>query len=246
MLKNERERQILTYLQNKGYATVKELSQLLFASESSIRRDLTDLESMGNIRRSYGGAEIINTATNVLPFGTRAYDSISEKRVIASKAAELIKEGDIIFLDSSSTGYFLAMEIMDRTDITVVTNSVEILGLLSVGKAAVHSTGGTLSRDNRICLIGRNAEKGFEEIYADKAFFSAKAVSEDGVISDCTQEEVFVRNSMLKNAGEKVFLCNFAKIGKKSAFIQCSLRDVDIMICERDVSGQFGKFCKTV
>lgn len=244
MLKNERTRQILNVLEQKGYASVKELGEMLFASESSIRRDLTELESNGHIRRSYGGAELIKSHTSVLPFNTRTYNNIAEKKIIAAKAARLIGDGNIVFLDSSSTGYFLAYEIMNRADITVVTNSVEILALLSQGKARVHSTGGILSRDNRICLVGRNAEKGFEDVNADIAFFSAGALSDDGVISDCTQEEVFVRNAMLENAALKVFLCNFGKIGKRSAFVQCCLSDVDYLICEEDISEKFGTQCE--
>lgn len=233
-------------LQINGYASVKMLSEMLFASESSIRRDLSDLERAGYIKRSYGGAEIINASSSVLPFNTRAYDCVAEKRVIASKAAELIGDNDIVFIDASSTGYFLAMEIMERADITVITNSIEIIELLSRGQATVHSTGGVLSRNNRVCLVGRNAEHSFEEVFADIAFFSAKAVSEDGIVSDCTQEEIFVRRAMLRNAGNKVFLCNSEKIGRRSSFIQCSLSEIDCFICEKDIGEQFGKLCKTL
>lgn len=203
MFKNERENKIINILEQNGYTSVKSLAEMLFASESSIRRDLTVLEDAGLIRRSYGGAEILSANKFALPFNTRTHDKISEKRLIAIKAARLVNEGDVVFLDSSSTGYFLAMELMDRADITVVTNSIEIIGLLSKGRPIVHSTGGILSSNNRICLVGRNAEKSFEEVFADIAFFSSKALGSDGIISDCTQEEVFVRNSMLKNSTKR-------------------------------------------
>ena len=71
----------------------------------------------------------------------------------------LVGEGAVVFLDSSSTGYFLALQLLERGDITVVTNNIEIIELLSNGKPTVHSSGGILSRDNRTCLVGRNAEK---------------------------------------------------------------------------------------
>lgn len=244
MIKSERENQILDLIEKKGYVSVKETAELLFTSESSIRRDFTELEKAGFIKRSYGGAELIRARKNVLPFTTRADDFAEGKKKIARMAAELINDGDVVFIDSSSTGYFLAMEIMDRADITVVTNSIEIQALLSRGEAVVHSTGGILSRYNRICLVGRNAEKTFEEINADIAFFSSKSLSFDGIISDCTQEEVFVRRSMLKNAAKKVLLMNYEKIGTTSSFKQCNLSDIEILVCDRDVTEQFGKFCK--
>lgn len=245
MLKSERENKILKYLEQNGYSSVKDLSAMLFTSESSIRRDLTHLEDAGLIKRSYGGAEILSANKFVLPFSTRAYDNIREKRIIAQKASKLIGEGAVIFIDSSSTGYFLALDLMDRADITVVTNNIEIIELLSNGKPTVHSTGGILSRDNRTCLVGRNAENSFEEINADIGFFSAKALGLDGVISDCTQEEVFVRKSLLRNSDKKVALFDKYKIGKTSSFKQCSLRDIDILISdETDAISRFKEMCE--
>ena len=243
MLRSEREQKILRFLEQSGYSSVKALSEMLYTSESSIRRDLTRLEEAGLIKRSYGGAELLSSNKFVLPFSTRAHNNISEKRDIAVKAAKLVGEGEVVFLDSSSTGYFLAIELMERADITVITNSIEILGLLSKGKPTVHSTGGILSSNNRICLIGRNAEKSFEEVFADVAFFSAKALGTDGTVSDCTQEEVFVRNSMLKNSRKKVALFSSEKIGKTSSFKQCHLHDIDLLVCDSDKAALFSKMC---
>ena len=149
MLRTERENKILCILEKDGYVSVKALGDMLFTSESSIRRDLTRLEDAGLIKRSYGGAELLSYNKNASPFSTRAHDDVSEKRIIAQKAAGLVGEGAVIFLDASSTAYFLALELMERGDITVVTNNVEVLDILSKGKPIVHSSGGVLSRHNR-------------------------------------------------------------------------------------------------
>ena len=239
MHKTEREEQIVEVLKSSGFVSVKDLSDILYISESSVRRDLTELENKGIVKRSYGGAKLITANTNVLPFYTRAFSSVSEKKIIAQKASELIKDESIIFLDQSSTAYFLAQEICDKSGLTVITNNIEILVLLSQYDMRVHSSGGILSKDNRNCLIGRNAQKTFENIYADFCFFSAKSLSEDGIISDYTQEEVFVRNSMLANAQCKVFLCNGEKFGSHSNYKQCSLADIDYLISEDDSAHRF-------
>ncbi len=239
MFKNEREGKIYDYLEKNRSATVRELSELLYISESSIRRDLASLEKKGLILRSYGGAEIISSSTKVLPFSTRSYDYIAEKQIIASKAVKLINEGDIVFLDQSSTCYFLARAMINMSSITVVTNNLEILNLLCGCGMTVQSSGGVVSRSNVNCLIGNNAQRTFEEIYADIAFFSTRALSSDGIISDYTQEEIFVRNSMLKNADKKVFLCNSAKFDTHSAYKQCLLDDVDFFVSENDKSSRF-------
>ncbi len=243
MLKNEREIQIIDLLNEKGYASVADLSKMLFASQSSIRRDLTNLEKKGMVRRSYGGAELINSKSNILPFSTRAYSCVLEKEQIAKKAATLVKDGDVVFLDQSSTCYFLAGELVNKKGITVVTNSLNTLNLLSLTDLKVISTGGVLSREDRSCLVGEGAEKTYDGIFADIAFFATKSLSADGVISDCTQEEIAVRKIMLKNSAKKVYLCNSAKFDTKSPYIQCTLSDIDILISENN-SEKYEKYCE--
>lgn len=241
MFKNERQREIYDILNTQGFVTVKTLSEQLYTSESSIRRDLSDMESMGLVKRSYGGASIITSHTSVLPFQMRSYNAVEEKRQIAAKASELIKEGDIIFLDQSSTSYFLALTLLNYNSLTVITNNIEILSVLSHTQNTVLSTGGMISKRNTNCLIGNNAQKAFEGVYADLAFFSAKALSADGIISDCTQEETFVRNAMLKNATKRVFLCDSTKMNTHSAYVQCTLADIDVLISDSEQADQYKK-----
>lgn len=243
MLKNEREREIVNILKNKdGFITVKELCEKLYASESSIRRDLSVLENRGIIKRTYGGAELITNFSNVISFNKRAFYNVEAKKVIAKKAAKLIKDGDIIFLDQSSTSFYLANEITRRNSLTVVTNNIEILCLLSGSGIKVISSGGVLSSENRCCFIGSDAQKVFENMYADLAFFSTKALSDDGIISDCTGEEVALRKPMLKNASKKVFLCDSEKFGTRSAYKQCTLSEVDYLVSESECAKKFGSF----
>ena len=239
MLKNEREQEILTVLRETGYLSVKQLSQQMFASESSIRRALSGLESKGLVRRSYGGVELLERHTNVVSFGARAHYNIEAKKNIAEKAALLVRDGDIVFLDQSSTALFLAERLMEKTGLTVVTNNLQILSLLSQSTFTVYASAGRLSESNRMCLVGMDAQKTFESIYADFLFFSANAISDDGVISDCNREEVFVRNTMLANADRKVFLCDSGKFGKHSAFRQCCLGDLDYLVSEGESAGRW-------
>jgi len=236
MLKNEREQEILTMLRQDGYISVKTLSEKLYASESSIRRALTGLEGKGLVRRTYGGAELLEHHTNVVSFGARAHHNIDAKKDIARKASELVRDGSIVFLDQSSTALFLAEKLMEKASLTVVTNNLQILSLLSQTAFTVYSSAGRLSESNRMCLVGVDAQKTFDSIYADFVFFSANAISADGIISDCNREEVFARNAMLANADRKVFLCDSEKFEKHSAFRQCCLGDVDILISEDDTA----------
>lgn len=242
MLKNEREREIINLLkQEDGFITVKDLCKKLYTSESSIRRDLTNLEQKGIINKTYGGAELVKNFSNDVSFIKRSHHNINEKRIIAQKAKSLIKDGDIIFLDSSSTSFYLANEIIGNNTLTVITNNIEILCLLSNSSINVISSGGTMSRQNRTCLIGPDAQYIFENTYADAIFFSAKSLSEDGIISDCTREEVLVRNAMLNNSKQKIFLCDSEKIGTQSRFKQTTLNSIDFMVTESEINLKLSK-----
>lgn len=247
MLNNERKREIVNILKSReGFITVKELCILLYASESSIRRDLTSLENSGIIKRTYGGAELITSLSNVIAFNQRTNQNISAKKIIAKKAASLINDGDIVFLDQSSTTLYLAYEILNRNSITVVTNNIEILSLLSRSSMKVVSSGGVMSSESRSCLIGNDAEYIFKNTYADIMFFSCKSLSENGIISDCTREEILVRKPMLKNAAKKVFLCDSEKFNTHSAYKQCTLEDVGYLISESEQAKQFSSCNKSL
>lgn len=247
MLNREREQEILSILKTaNGFVTVRQLCESLFASESSIRRDLKALEARGLVKRSYGGAVLENNFSNIVTFNHRTRQNANAKRKIAQKASALIKDGDIVFLDQSSTAFYLAGEIINRSSLTVVTNNIEIMMLLSNSKIRLISSGGFLSDENRNCLIGGDAQKTFAGIYADIAFFSVKALSADGVVTDCSREEIVVRDVMLKNAEKKVLLCDSSKFDCRAPFVQCRLEDVDVLISEADCAQRFAAYSDKV
>lgn len=236
MYQNEREMEIQKILAREQYMTVRQLSQLLYTSESSIRRDLSVLEKRGVVKRSYGGVELAKTNIQVPPFSTRLHDRVREKKIIAEKAASLVHDGDIVFLDQSSSAMFVARAIMGKAKVTVVTNNIEILSLLSQTDMDVISSGGALCRTNRNCLLGQDAHRIFTEVQANFLFFSTKALSEDGVIYDCNREEVCIRNTMLEYAEQRVFLCTSEKMEKKSGYRQCALNEIEYIITDRSQS----------
>lgn len=232
MLKQEREKEIIRILEDKGRTSVLELSKLLYTSESTVRRILFDLDRKGVIRRSYGSAELIQVQHQVAQFHNRLRLNIQAKKAIAAKAAAMVPDGSIVFLDQSTTAYHLAAALMERKSLTVVTNNIEIAGLLSGTDFEIILSGGRLSRQVRVCMVGEDAHRIFREIYGDFAFFSACSISEDGVVSDCDREEILVRKAMLDNAKTKVVLCDSSKFNTRSAYRQCHLSELDALISE--------------
>ena len=244
MASYKRENDYIRLLSERDH-TVQELAAKLFISEPTVRRDIIDLKEKDLLICKRGLVTLkTNSPDKRIPRFIRDLEHNEEKKEIAIKAASLIKDGDILFLDQSSTSLYLANEIANRRGLTVITNNTEIMICLANSKLKVISCGGYLSTDNRNCLIGDDARQTFENFYADIAFFSTKSISTDGIISDCSREEVAIRNTMLKQASKKVFLCDSTKFNTLSPCRQCTLEDVDCFISEGNASEQFASLCK--
>lgn len=240
MIKTERQEYILQMLQNAKYSTAKEIAEKLFTSYSSIRRDLEELEAAGLVLRSYGKVELANHPM-LISYPVRMEANPHEKQIITKKAAELIHEGDTVFIDSSSSCSYFARELVNIKGITVVTNNIEILYYMTHFNVKVISTGGTQSDQNRFALVGAGAEITFRSIHADFAVFSARSLTGDGKIYDIHYDETNTRRIILENAEKKVFLCDSSKLNSISAYYQCDLSDVDYLVSDSSVIKKYTK-----
>ena len=226
-MKISQEKKILEILETQQYASVDELAAALCVSTSTIRRTLETLQQKGLVTRTHGGVKI-NSDNNFSPsFTFRIHQNSFEKKKIALSAIKLIKNGDIIFLDGSTSAFYIAEYLKEFENIRVITNGIDTLSLLSKNKILAYSTGGQVSSENPSVLVGRYAEDMICNFHADIAFFSAQAMDNDGEIYDCFEDEIFLRRTMIKNAKTKVFLCDNTKIGKSSSYHLCSLKDID-------------------
>lgn len=246
MFKNERLREIMNILREEGYATVEMLSQRLYISPSSVRRDLTQLEKQNQVRRSYGGVELEKNNSRAVPFSMRMEHRVEQKRLIAKKAAALVQDKDIVYLDQSSTALYLAQELADSKKITIVTNNMEILNsIYSLDNITIYSSGGCLVKPHK-SLTGEDAAATFRRMRADYAFFSAQALSPEGVVYGDLFAEVLVRQAMLENAAKKVFLCDEEKFDRYSGYRLCSLREIDYMISDVPCRDKYGALAPDV
>ena len=162
---SKRQEQILELLNKNGFMTVDKLSQLTYTSASSIRRDLTKLQNMYFIKRTHGGANILN-ANQVAPLNNRLMQNTVAKRKIAKKADSLICDGQIIMLDGSSTAGFLIPYIAKHKDITLFTNNmVTAINAINYG-IKTHCVGGS-SVNNSAVLSGPQSYRVISEIHPD-------------------------------------------------------------------------------
>ena len=223
---NERQKQILNILNDRTFITVKELASLTFTSESSIRRDLTYLQNNGLVNRLHGGVSAVESMANVASFYDRTNKNVREKRIIAQKASSLLKDGQTVLLDSSTTATFLLPYIAKQHNITVFTNNLSTaLRAIELG-IDTHCLGGH-SVNGSTALSGPETFTALEGLKADILFFSSQSLDHLGDISDTTQEENYTRKVMLQAAKTTVFLCDGEKFGNQSTYQLCNLSKID-------------------
>ncbi len=234
-MKNQTEKILLNFLQEKQYASVEDLSGVLSVSPSTVRRLLTQMEGKGLVKRTHGGAKI-NDQNNFFPsFTFRSHQNSLEKKKIALSAIKLIKDGDVIFLDGSTSAFFIAEYLSQFNNIKVITNGIDTLSLLSKNKINAYSTGGCISQENRSVLVGHHAIEMINTIHADITFFSAQSINKELNIFDCFEEENVLRKRMLKNSTTSVLLCDSTKFGQHSPYYLCSLNQVDYIATDKNI-----------
>ena len=240
MYKNK-QAQIIELLKKNKYMAVNEISEQLNISPSTIRRELTALEKKNLAIRTHGGVRLADSNNYTPDFALRIHQNVLEKKIIDLKALKLIKDGDVIFLDGSTSAYFIAEYLSEFSNLTVITNGIDTLSLLAHNNVTTYSTGGCVSKENSSVLVGEQTLESIKNIHANIAFFSCQALSRDGKIYDCYLQENYVRKQMMKNSDKTVFLCDSNKLDKLSSYYLCDLNEIDILVTNKDVTDYFNK-----
>jgi len=226
---SERQKQILSILNDRSFITVQELSDITFTSASSIRRDLTYLQNNGLVKRLHGGVSTVSPVTNVASFYDRTHKNVKEKRLIAQKASVLLKDGQTILLDSSTTATFLLPYIARHHNVTVFTNNLSTaLHAIELG-IQTHCLGGR-AINGSTALSGTETFTALSNIMVDILFFSSQSLDSRGNISDTTEEENYARKMMLNSAKTRVFLCDSEKFSTRNTYQLCNLDAVDYAV----------------
>jgi DeoR family fructose operon transcriptional repressor len=241
MIKRERQDSILKIIKQRKYCTVSFLSKQLYVAPITIRRDLCEMEASGLITRCYGGATIPEHENREVPFDLRNTSNASVKETLVKRAAKLIRAGDVVFLDASSTVSRITQHLFQEQNLTVITNSTLVAEKLNEKHVRCYVTGG-MSVENSHALVGTIAEKTISGLYANICFFSAQGIDEDGTISDHSEEESALRRLMIENSKEQYFLFDGSKYRKRFAFRICSAQNISGIITDlNDISFKRGK-----
>lgn len=233
MLAIERRNAILNELMENKKVLVGELGALFDVSEETIRRDLEKLESEGLVKKTYGGAVLNEGFNKDFSHNSRHKANVSAKQAIAELILPMVKDGDTVILDSSTTSLFVARSIKVRRNLTVITNSLEIVLELNDRKGwKVFSTGGQL-KEGAAYFTGALAFDMLSRYNGNLAVFSVKALDIERGMTDSNEWDARFKTAIAKSASRVVLAVDSSKFNRLSFVKAGDFSDIDVMVTEK-------------
>jgi len=240
MLAVDRRNKITELVQKNRSVIVPELAKLFDVTTETIRGDLEKLEKQGVLVRTYGGATLAEGSDSDMPISDRDVINYEGKQRIGIAASKLIKDGETVFLDASTSSLHIARNIKDKKSVTVITNCERIITELSgYDNLRVVSTGGLLYTKN-MSYVGRIVEKTIRENYfANKVFFSCRGATLSRGLTESKEEEAEIKKAMLDSSESVFFLCDHTKIGKIGVPVISDFSRLDTLITDRKMTDEW-------
>ena len=230
-----RRAKMLAQLEENGQLSVKKLSRSFNVSEVTIRNDLNYLEKNNFLIRSRGGALKNQRVGLDFKLNEKSKQHLPEKQAIGRRAAELIKEGDTIILDSGTTTMEIAKNLSNFDNLTVITNALNIAGYLSgYGNIKIIMLGGYL-RENSLSLVGPTSIESLKNFYGDKVFIGVDAISAAYGISTPNIEEAYLNRTMIDVSKEIIVVTDSSKFFNKSFAFICPMTAINTLITDKNI-----------
>lgn len=226
----ERQKKIEAYLQKAEFASLEELARHVVASVSTVRRDVTELEAGGNIRRTHGGARLLNPQSDEFAFSWRDTLQLPEKEAIGQACAKLIQQGQSVIFDSGTTVFHVARHL-DPQALQVITNSLPVANLFaSTQRIEVMVSGGVIYPRLGV-LVGPLAVESFSRMNADVAIMSGGGITLEGVTNSHALL-IDIQQAMIRAAGKVIFCLDHTKLGRRSVAHLCDLSVIDTVVTD--------------
>ncbi|OBZ14718.1 DeoR family transcriptional regulator [Bacillus sp. FJAT-27264] len=238
LLAEERRGFILEQIDAHGKVRVTVLAEQLKVSQETVRRDLFQLEEEGKLKRVYGGGVKTQYEGGEPPYQQRSIMNYEAKQIIGGRAAELVQDGDTIFMDTGTTIYEMAKALKGKKQITVITNSLTVANQLceSIAKGLVHGRaillGGELSPFQR-SVSGYLCQEMLKNFYVDHAFISIGGISIDTGISDYDLNDSVISRMVINSAKEIIVLADHSKVGIQASCHLASLEKIDVIVSDK-------------
>lgn len=232
LLKVERQSRIRKMVEQGGRVTTVELSSQFDVSEATIRRDLEELDDLGWIQRTHGGAVRVERATKEPPMLQRIEHLRAEKNRIGTAAANLVKDGETIFLGSGTTVLEIAHQLPQDIHLTVITNSLPVVNELAGRPNIEIIVIGGMLRPTELSMVGHIAEQAVREFRADKVFMGMRAIDARHGFTNDYLPETMTDRAILSIAPQVIVVADHTKFGKVSSVLVGQITIADVIITD--------------
>lgn len=236
----ERQNKIFSILMEQPKVTVKELSDLLKVSEVTVRKDLSQMEDDGILKRTHGGAAQISPDS----IEKRMLIRYNEKLKLAKEAVKLVEDGETILIEAGSTNAVFARELADNREVNIITNSLYIAGLMKgYHNVQVTVLGGTLQNDAQ-AMVGPLAKLALSQICVSKAFIGMSGFTESLGFTCTDFLRAEIGREMSLRAQEVIVIAEASKFNQTGVTSIVELEEVDIVISELGLADEKLKMLK--
>ena len=240
-MRSQRIDKIEEYIYEHKTVTMDQLCEVFGVSKNTIRRDINEIVAGGNVKKIYGGVSV-QTNQGLVPFEERSVKDLLAKQRIAAKAAELVEDGDIIFIDSGTTTKHMIDYIKDKQNLTILTNNLEIIvNAVPFENIEVISLSGSLNRKT-LSFTGPSAANVLQGYNISKAFMATTGLTIENGITNSSPLEYDVKNIVVGRSREVYLLADSSKFGVVSLRTYCNLDQIDILVSDKQAPKEFEDF----
>ncbi len=239
MIPAKRYMNISQLLQSNEYVSISSLSEALGVSESTIRRDLQQMEQRNLLSRVQGGAALRDFIYSHLRVEKNSDEFQVEKQQIGKAASDQINSGDNLILDSGTTTFYVAKYLKEKKNITITTNALDIANQFKDCKdITLISTGGVFVPET-ISFVGPIAEGMIKEIKVDKLVMGMGGIGLDGLFTNSHILAVPLKQAMIKAAKEIIIVADHSKFGRSALATVTTVMNVHKVITDAGVEQEY-------
>ena len=220
-----RRNEIMKTIQSEKKVNVLELSDKFKVSPLTIRRDLQYWEDKGAITRGYGNASLIQEFIE-----DKDYDRKRNQHAIAKKAASYVDDGDVIFINSSSTALMTIDYIKDK-HVTIITNNAKAINYTPDHLVTIVATGGEI-RYPKNSMTGDFAQSMLNKVIANKCIIGCSGLTEEGISTGLMKETLINQTMLNRTRGTRIVLCDSSKFGIEYSFLYSSFDNIDVLLTD--------------
>jgi DeoR family transcriptional regulator, fructose operon transcriptional repressor len=230
MQPEERQKRLEEHLHKVEFASLDELAQHVEASPSTVRRDLSLLEASGILRRTHGGARLVNPKSDEFAFSSRDTHQLDQKEAIGKACAEIIKPNQTVIIDAGTTCYHVARHLSNKS-LQIITNSLPVANHFAAAPQVEVVVSGGVIYPRLGVLVGPLAVEAFTHIHADIAVMSGGGLTLEG-LTNSHSLLIEIQRAMIRAVQKVIFCLDHTKFGRHSLSQLCDLESIDTIVTD--------------